>query len=156
VSSSDQLDGLDLVAVTGDAAMEMAVGSDHVGQHPGVTPIGLRARDPMAVPVAVNRQRVHRQHLIASGNQRPDEHATIGLDPDHNPSRVRIVAANPDQVVDLPDASRTIDDPARRDHRTLRVEDAHIVMIFSPVNPDEQHLNLLAQRKRASRRSPAS
>lgn len=64
--------------------MLVGVGAGHVGQHPGITGVGLGARHPDPVPVAVHRQRVHRQHPIAHPHQGPHEQAPVGLDPDHH------------------------------------------------------------------------
>src|SRR5215213_9835305 len=51
----------------------MAVGADQVGQHPGIPTVRLGPRDGVALPIAAGRQRVHRHHLVAGRDQRPDQ-----------------------------------------------------------------------------------
>ena len=67
-----------------DRPVVVAVGADHVGQDLGVTGVGLRSRGRVAVPIARGRHRVHREHQIAGRDQRGDEQAPVGLDPDHH------------------------------------------------------------------------
>ena len=52
-------------AVAGDRAVVVPVGADQIGEHLGVTGIGLRSCDVVAVAIAGHRQRVDRVHLIA-------------------------------------------------------------------------------------------
>ncbi len=57
--------------------------------------IGLRARGRVPVPVTRRRHRVHREHLIARRDQRGDEQAPVGLDPDHHLARIVGVPRRP-------------------------------------------------------------
>ena len=70
MAAGEHLDRLGVGAVTGDRAMVVPVGADQIGEHLGVTGVGLRARDVVAVPIAGHRQRVDRVHLIAGRDQR--------------------------------------------------------------------------------------
>ena len=107
-----QLDRLGQIRISRYWSMLVGVGADHVGQHPGITWIGLRARDPMPVPIAVDRQRVHRQHPIAGRHQCTHQQTTIGLDPDHD-ERVVIVVGDDttDQIVEPGDPGKIVADP---------------------------------------------
>ena len=64
--------------------MVLPVGADHVGEHLGVTGIGLGARTAVAFPIAGHRLGVDRVHLIAGADQRRHPQPAIGFDPDHH------------------------------------------------------------------------
>lgn len=91
------LDGLGQVTVTRDTTVVVAVGPDELGQHLGVTRIGLRPRQGVAVPIARRSPRVDRVHLVAGLDQRLDPQPAVGLDADHHAAG--IVAVDPDQLV---------------------------------------------------------
>jgi hypothetical protein len=95
--SSKNLDALGQGAVASDPAVVVAVGADELGEHLGVTRIGLRPREGVAVPVARRGPRVDRVHLIAGLDQRLDPQAPIGLDPDHDDAGV--LAEGADQLM---------------------------------------------------------
>jgi hypothetical protein len=63
----------------------------------------------MALPIAAGRQRVDRDHLVASGDQRPDQQPPVGLDPDHHLGRVAGMAG--DELVQPSHPSHPIGDP---------------------------------------------
>jgi hypothetical protein len=77
------LDRLNRWGVAGDRPVVVAVGADQVGQHLGIAAVGLGPRAAMAA-VAAHGMRVDRIHLVASGQQRPDQQPPVGLDPDHH------------------------------------------------------------------------
>jgi hypothetical protein len=79
VGPGQDLHGLGQIAVTGDRPVVVGVSAGKLGQHLGVTRIGLGARGRVPLPVAGGRHRDHRHHHIAGGDQRPHEQAPIGL-----------------------------------------------------------------------------
>ena len=98
VGPGEHLDRLDDLAVAGDRAMVVPVGAHQVGQQLGVAGIGLRARDVVAVAIAGGGHRVDREHLIARRDERGDEQAPVGLDPDDHLGR--IFGMRSDQLVE--------------------------------------------------------
>jgi hypothetical protein len=64
MSSGQDLDRLGLSTVARQRAVIVPIGADQIGEQLGVTGIGFRARDLMAVAVAGHGQRVDRIHLI--------------------------------------------------------------------------------------------
>ena len=84
MSSSKYLDRLGLSAVAGQRAVVVPVGADQIGQQLGVTGIGLRAGDLMAVAIAGHGQRVDRIHLVAGRAQGRHPQTAIGFDADHH------------------------------------------------------------------------
>ena len=84
VPTSKDLDRLDLEAVTSQTAVVVPVGADQVSQYFGVTDIGFRSRNLVALAVAGHRQRVNRKHLIPRHTQRLHPQAAIGFDTDHH------------------------------------------------------------------------
>ena len=92
----------------------------------------------MPVPVAVHRQRVDREHLIAGGHQGAYEQPTIGLDPDdHLLGLLSVLGEGLMQLRHTLDALRH---PPLGEHRALRVQHADVVVTLGPVDPDEDHL----------------
>ena len=71
MSPGQYLDRVRLEAVAGDRAMVVPVGAHQIGQQFGIGGIGFGARDVMAVAIVGHRHRIDREHLIASGAQRP-------------------------------------------------------------------------------------
>lgn len=120
--------------------MVVPVGAHQVSQDLGVAAVGLGARDRMPVAVAADRQRVDPIHLVAGGQQRPNQQPPVGLDPDHDLLGILGIAGK--QSVQLGDADQPIGDAALGQHRALRVEQADVVVPLGPVHSDEQHSHL--------------
>ena len=78
----------------------MAVGADEVGKHLGVTGVGLRSRDGMAIPIARRRQRVDREDLVTGTKKCRDDEPSIDLDADNN--RSFVLGMLGDEIVQLP------------------------------------------------------
>ena len=91
----------------------------------------------MAIAVAGHRQRVDREHLIASRAQRPHPQATIGFNPDDH--LIGFLHMRRDQLMQLPDPGQSFGQPPRRQPLTALVHQIHIVMLFGPVITDEDH-----------------
>ncbi len=151
--SGDQLDRLGQIAVSSDWSVLVGVGADHVGQHPSVAGIGLGARDTVAVPVAVHRQRVDRQHPVARRDQRTHQQTPVDLDPNGHRRLIfdLITHSTGDQVMELGDAGQVVADPALGRYPAVNVEDADIVMVLGPVDSHEQlHRHLPARLQRTT------
>jgi hypothetical protein len=82
------LDRLGQRTVAGDRAVVVPVGADQIGQHLDVPTVGLGPAAAMAAPVAADHLRVDRIGLVAGRQQRPDQQAPVGLDPDRRLSWV--------------------------------------------------------------------
>ena len=126
------LDRLDQFGVTGYVAMVVAIGPDQIGQHLGITPVGLRVRHAMALPVTGRCQRVHRIDLIANRDQRPHQQSPVQLDPPSHLAWVLGVLGN--QPMQLRHPGDTVADPAPAKNSPAFVEHAHVVMGFGPVD----------------------
>jgi hypothetical protein len=81
VRARDQLQTLHLARVASDRAVMFAVERDDLGEHMGITRVGLRPRRGVAFAVAGRRHRVDREHLIAGHEQRGDPGTAVGFDP---------------------------------------------------------------------------
>ena len=140
MASSENLDALRVGAVTSEEAMVVPIGAHQISQHLGVTGIGFRARDIMAVAIASHRQRVDRIELIARRHQGLHPQATIGFDADHDLGRrLRVIS---DQLMQRADTGQSLRQTSPCDHRPRLVHQMHIVMILCPVVSDEQHRGL--------------
>jgi hypothetical protein len=106
---SQHLDRLHQRTVTGDLAVVVPIGSDQIGQHLGITAVGLGPGAAMPAPVVADDLRVDRIHLVAGRQQRPDQQAPVGLNP-HRDLR-RILGMSSHQRVQLPNPSQPIGDP---------------------------------------------
>jgi hypothetical protein len=102
-----------------------AIGANEVREDLGVSRIGLRPGDRVAVPVPGGGHRVDGEDVVAGLHERSHEEPSIGLDPDDDLGRVlrmlgdhRVQPAHPgDVVAHLPLA----------EHRALLVHDADVV-----------------------------
>jgi hypothetical protein len=68
--AGEDLDRLHIRTVAGDRPVVVPVGAHQVREQLGVTGVGLRTGDVVAVAVARDRERVDRVDLIAGGGQR--------------------------------------------------------------------------------------
>jgi hypothetical protein len=68
--------------------MVVAVGADQVGQHLGVPSVGLGPGAAVAAAVTADNLGIDRIDLVAGGQQRPDQQAPVGFDPDRRLSWV--------------------------------------------------------------------
>jgi hypothetical protein len=137
VGAGGDLDRRQQFAVGRDGAVVVPIGTDQIGQHLGVTAVGLAARCGVAVAVAVHRHRVDRVHLVAGSDQRADQQPAVGLDPDHD--LVRLLGMTRDALVEPADTGRTVTDLELLQRGPLGVEDAHLVGVLGPVDPNVDH-----------------
>ena len=132
------------LAVTGDRSMVVGVGAGKIGEHLGVTRIGLRPRRRVPFPIPRRRHRVHGEHRVPGRHQCPDEQPTVGLGGDHHVSR--LVAVGGDQLVEPGHTLNAVgQSAASQAGRPAVVLDVHVVMILGPIQTDEHlpHLHLL-------------
>lgn len=111
------LDRLGEVGVTSDRSVRVPISPNEIGEHLGVARIALRARSHVPVAIARRRERVDREHLIASSDERADEQAAVGLDRDQDIGRLlgMLSGAWPDPLTPSrgrPDAQRSRDSRA--------------------------------------------
>lgn len=133
---------LHLLRIGRDQAVVVPVGADHVGQHLRITRIRLGPRRGVPVSVARRRHRVHRIHLVPGRDERSDEQATVGLDPDHHLARLSGVTA--DHVVEPRDAGDTLAQPATGQPFPVHVFHIDVVVGLGPVHSHKDHLLLLS------------
>ncbi len=133
----EDLDRARVVAVTGDPPMIVAVGANQIGEHLGVTSVGLRASNIVTVAVTRDRERVDRVHLIAGRDQRLDPQAAIGLDADHHLSG--FISVIGDELMERANPRKSLRQSSSRELLAALVHQMNVVMIFCPVVTDEQH-----------------
>ena len=150
------LDRLDQARVAGHLAVMMPVGADQIGQHPRIPTVGLGPRGGVPLPVAAGRQRIDRIHPVAGPDQRADQQAPVGLDPDHHLGRFLRPRAH--QLVQPGHPGHPISDPLAGQHASVGGHDAHIMVALRPIDPDKQHRGPLPSRPvlPASRRTAAT
>jgi hypothetical protein len=95
----------------------------------------------MAAAIAAHRMRVDRIHLVARGQQRPDQQAPVSLDPHHDLCRVLDMDGH--QRMQLPHPRQTIRDPAGDQDAAVLIEQAQVMVALAPVHPEKQHNGLL-------------
>jgi hypothetical protein len=135
--TGQDLDRARISAVSGDRSVVVTVGADQIGKDLRVTGVGLRPRDVVPVAITRDRERVDRIELIARGDQRLHPQAAIGLDPDHD--LMRSLSMSGDDLMERADPRQSLRQPPTRQRLASFVHQMHIVMIFCPVVPDEQH-----------------
>jgi hypothetical protein len=122
------------VAVPGDPAQLVAAGAHHVGEAVRVAGVALGARDRVPLPVAGQLQRVDRVHLVAGGDQGLDPRPPVGLDPDHDLTRLGVLGqVPPDELVQPAHASHAFREPGRAEPAAGLVLDLHVVVVLGPV-----------------------
>jgi hypothetical protein len=156
MAAGQHLDRLDQARVAGHPAVMMAVGAHQIDQHPSIPTVGLGPRGGVPLSVAAGRQRVDRDHLVAGRDQRPYQQAPVGFDPDHHLGRVADVHG--DQLVQPSHAHHPISDPLAGHRPAVGGHDADVVVAFCPIDPDQQHRQLLSPRplRSAWRRAAAT
>jgi hypothetical protein len=115
----------------------VSVGADEVRQDPRVTGVGLRPRDPVAVPVAVDRKRVDGVHGVAGRDEGANQQPPVDLDADRNLRGIRCMEA--DHLVQPGDAADSLRHPPLGQHPAFDVDHAHVVVGLRPVDPYEDH-----------------
>jgi len=96
------------------------------------------------VAVATGRQRIDRIDRIPRLDERRDPQAAVGLDPDHDLTRLNRMLGQ--QRVQLPDPGQTLRHPPFRQALAVLVEHADLVMGLGPVIPDENHSRSSSRR----------
>jgi hypothetical protein len=90
-------------------------------------------------PVAGNRHRVDREHLIAGRDQRGDPRAAVGLDPHHelpvSEPRSGVVKMLGDQRVQPGHPGHALGQPSSSQPPPVAVEDLDIVVILAQSSP---------------------
>lgn len=128
--------------ITCDRPVVRTVETDDLGQHMRIARIGLRLRGAVPFAVAGSLNRVDRPHLVAGRDQRLHPRTTVGLDPDQHLVRILVVAEMiRDQGVQIRDPDDPFEKPAAQEHPTGPVLQLDVVMGFSPVVPQKQHLS---------------
>jgi hypothetical protein len=117
VGAGQHLDRLGQGAVAGDLAVVVPVGADQVGQHLGVAAVGLGPGAAVAAAVVADHLGVDRIDLVAGGQQRTDQQAAVGLDPDRHLSR--LLGMGGDQLVQLSYPGQPIVDPVGGEHAAV-------------------------------------
>ena len=155
------LDPLLLRAVPGHRAQLVGIGAHQVGQGVRIPGVALGPRGGMPLPVPADLLGVDREHLVPGGDQRGHPRPPIGLDPDHRLLRPGVLLGEPaDQLVQPGDPHDALRQPGLAQRSARLLLHLHIVVIFSPVVTDEQHLPPPAcrgtHRSVACGRSPAA
>lgn len=115
----------------------VAVGADQIGQHPRIPAVRLGPGDGVALSIAAGRQRIDRDHLVAGRHQRPDQQASVGLDPDHHLGRVARI--HRDELVQPGHPGHPIGDSLTGQHAPVGGHQAHVMVALGPIDPDQQH-----------------
>jgi hypothetical protein len=134
----------------------VAIGANEVGKDLRVAPVGLGPARRVSFAVAGGGEGVDGIDLVAGGHQRGDEQAAVGLDADDD--LVRSLHVFAEQGVQHRDAVDALDHPPGRQHPTLDVEHAHVVVSFGPVDTHEDRqartsLSRVPEPQRTSRRA---
>jgi hypothetical protein len=87
----------------------------------------------MPVPVTRRGHRVDREHLIPRRDQRIDEQAPIGLDPDDHLARLGGMRRG--QLMEPGDSFDAFWQPPSRKPPALLILEMHVMMGFRPVHP---------------------
>jgi hypothetical protein len=100
--------------------------------------IGFRAGDLMAVAIACHGERVDRIHPVPGRTQGLHPQAAIGFDADHHLAGFCDVGGH--QLVEPSNARKSFGQPTRCQPRPVSVHHVNIVVVFSPIVPDKDHL----------------
>ena len=149
------LHGFGHLGVAGNRPVVVAVGAGQLGEHPGVTGIGLRARGRVPLAVARRRHRVDRQHRVAGRDQRADEQAAVGLGGHDHLRWISDVGC--DQLVEPADALQAIGQAAAAEPAAITVLDQHVMVGLRPVMTNKHtHLAPPGSLSDPSPRRPAA
>lgn len=143
----EQFQALHVRAVPGDQAVVGPVQPDDLGEHVGVAGGGLRPRRGVPFPIPGRGHRFDREPLVAGRDQRRDPRAAVGRDPhDHRGGGLPgagigfgIGQVLGEHLVQPHDPADPLGQPGLPQPPPGLVADLHIVMVLSPVAPDEQH-----------------
>jgi len=91
----------------------------------------------VAVPVAVDRERVDGVHRVARGDEGADQQSPVELDA-HDDVR-GLLGVRGDYLVEPGQTLEPLRHPALGEHPPLDVHHAHVVAGLRPVDPDEDH-----------------
>jgi len=136
------LDALGERGVPGDRAQLMGIGAHHIRQHMRIPGIAFRPRSGQPLAIAGHLYRIDREHPIPRSDQRRHPQPPIGFDPDqHLPSPGLIIRVGElaDQGMQPGQPVDAFREPGPAQPGTGPVLHLHIMMIFSPIVPDEQH-----------------
>ncbi len=135
------LDGLSFRAVPGHGPQLVPLGPHHVREGVRISGVALGTRGAVTLLEPRHLPRVQPIHLVPGRNQRLHPQAPVSLDRDHHLARVTVVQVLADQLVQPGDPGDPLGQPPGGQLAALLVLDLHIVVILSPVIPDEQHLS---------------
>ena len=135
VGPGEHLDRAEQLAVGGHHSVVVPVGAHEIGEHAGITAVGLRPARRMTIAIARRRERIDRVDRVAGRDQRAHEQAPIGLDADdHLGGRLGMLRQ---QGMQPGHAIEPLGYPARGQHPALGVEHAHVVVRLGPVDSNE-------------------
>jgi hypothetical protein len=131
---------LRLRRIAGDHPQLMPIGAHHVGQRVRITLVALGTGRAVPVPVARHLPRIDRIHRVTRRDQRLHPGPLVGLDTDRHLIGPGLLGQlRTDQLVQPGDPGNPLRQPRPCQPATRLVLHLHIMMIFSPVVPDEQH-----------------
>jgi hypothetical protein len=136
LSASQHGDGLSQLRVGWQGPMRRPVGAQNIGQQLSVDPVGLAARHTMPLAVPRHRQRIDRVHLSSSATQTGDHQTARSLNSDRNGLGLVVAVLGQEREQQLI-ADGVVIDPPLRQHDAGLVDERHVVVIFSPVDPTE-------------------
>jgi hypothetical protein len=99
----------------------------------------------VAIAITVDRQRVDREDFVAGGDEGTDQQSTVQLDA--NEGFFGFLNVVGDHLVELGDPLDTIRYPPLSQDAAFLINDANIVVLLGPVNPDEDQTSLLSTRR---------
>jgi hypothetical protein len=99
----------------------------------------------VALSIAAGRQRIDRHHLIASGDQRPDQQPRSVSIP--TTTSAGSSAQEADELVQPGHPGHPIGDPLAGQHAPIGRHHAHIMVTLGPIDPNQQHRQLLLSRR---------
>jgi len=143
-----ELHGVRKIAVPGDGPMVVTVQANDLGEHMRIAGVALRPRGGVPLSVAGGRQRVDREHLVASCAQGGHPRAAVGLNADNDLGSdflrwqvsPRRRSRFGHQRMQPGDAFQALSQPSPSHPSTFVVHELDVVVIFSPVVSDEQQL----------------
>ena len=119
--------------------MRGPVRAQNVGQQLGVDAVGLGPRHAMPLTVPCHRQRIDRVHLASGATQTGDHQTVRCLNSDGNGLDLVVTVLSQEREQQLI-ANCVVIDPPLRHHDAGLIDEGHVVVIFSPVDPTE-HLH---------------
>jgi hypothetical protein len=127
-------------AITRDRAQPMRVGAHHVGQHVRVGRIACGTRHAEAVPIPGCLQRIDREHRVTGDDQRLHPRTPIGLNRDLAGHILDVIAdLRIDHRVQPRNPRHPLLQPSLGQPAAGGVHQLNVVMLLSPIIPNEQH-----------------